>query len=171
MEKLVFEDYTSLVDRMFEVAEKGDTAYAICFLDDAVEVMRELLKHDETSIGGINIAQENYNGYAKEYYVSVDGNMIVDVEPAWHEANEYHKEGYYWFDAEKIFIVGEANSAIIKNVDKSKCYEIEFKLFDDNDDDLIEKILENSKVELDAKGVPVGISVDIIALIDAIFGE
>lgn len=170
MEKIVFEDYKSLVDRMMEVAEKGDTAYAVCFFDDAIEVMRELLKHDETTIGGIDIATEEYRGYSKEYYISVDGNMIVDVEPAWHEANEYNPEGYYWFDAEKIFIVGEANSSIIKNVDKNKCYEIEFKLFDE-DDDFIEKVLENAKIELDEKGVPVGISIDVMALIDAILGE
>lgn len=170
MEKIIFENHKSLVERMMGDAEKGDTAYAICFLDDAVEVMRELLKHDGTTVGGINITQEDYNGYSKEYCVSVDGDMIVDVEPAWHEANEYNPAGYYWFDAEKIYIVGEANSAIIKNVEKEKCYEIEFEKEMD-EEDFIEQILELAKIECDKDGVPMGIVIDIMAFIDACLGE
>lgn len=170
MEKITFKNHINLVERMMEDAEKGDVAYAVCFLDDAVEVMRELLKYDGTTVGGIEISQEDYNGYSKEYYVSIDGDMIVDVAPAWHEANEYNPAGYYWFDAEKIYIVGEANSAIIKNIEKEKCYEIEFEAETD-EEDFIEQILEIAKIKCDEDGVPVGITIDIMELIDMFFGE
>lgn len=170
MEKIVFESYASLAEHMMNVAEKGDTAYAVCFLDDAVEVMRELLKYDGTNIGGINIAQEDYNGYSKEYFISVDGDMLIDVEPAWQKANEYHEAGYLWFDAEKIFIVGDANSSILKCVDLDKCCEIEFDIPKD-EVDLVEEILEKARIELDSDGIPVGISIDIMSLIDIFCGE
>lgn len=139
MEKVIFKGYDEIVKQMFDVANDGGTAYAICFLDDAIGIIKKLLACDETTIGGIDIAQEEYNGYDKEYFVSIDGDYIVDVQPAWHESNEYHEAGYLWFDAEKVFVVGDANSSIIKCVDKNKCVEIEF---DFRNDDIFELVVD-----------------------------
>lgn len=169
MEKIIFENHEELAECMISVANHGDTAYAICFMDDASELLKELMRYDDVTIGGINISQEEYNGYSKEYYVSIDGNMIVDVEPAWHKANEYHDAGYLWFDADKVFIVGEANSAIIKNVDKDKCYEIGFET--PKDDDFIEKLFENAMIVTDENDNPIGLKLDLMALLNDLFGE
>lgn len=139
MKKVTFNRYEEIVEQMLDIASEGEVVYTICFLDDAIGIMRQLLSHDETTIGGINIAQEEYAGYDKEYFVSIDGDYIVDVEPAWHEDNEYHKAGYLGFDAEKVFVVGDANSAVIKCIDKDKCTEIEF---DFSDDDIFKLIVD-----------------------------
>jgi hypothetical protein len=103
MEKLILKSYDEIVERMLEVANEGGTAYTICFFDDAIEIIKKLLANEETAIGGLDIAQEEYKGYNKEYFISVDGDYIVDVEPAWND--ECKNPGYLWFDAEKVFVV------------------------------------------------------------------
>lgn len=129
-EKIKFNSYTELVDEMINVANDGCVAYAICFFDDAKNIVKELLSRDNTEIAGLNISEPSYCDYNKEYFISIDGDMLIDVEPGWHEKNEYHEAGYLWYDAEKVFIVGDANSAAIKDIDKEKCFEIEFDFCD-----------------------------------------
>lgn len=144
MNKIVFDSIEALAECMMTDANKGDTAYAVCFLDDASELLRELMRFTEVTIGGINITKEEYNGYSKEYFISLDGDMVLDIEPAWHESNEYHNAGYLWFDAEKVYIVGEASSTIIKDIDEDKCFEIGFEpLKDDCIGDFLMEILED----------------------------
>lgn len=138
MDKIVFNDYIGLAHKMIETAESGGTAYAVCFFDDAVGILKELMSIDEVTVGSISITDEEYDGYTKEYYVSIDGDYIVDVQPAWHDKNDYHDAGYYGFEAEDVFIDGDANSAILKVIDNATCYEIEFdfsgySIFDDID--------------------------------------
>ena len=171
MDKIVFNDYRSLACKMIETAESGDVAYAVCFFEDAVGLLKELMSLDEVSVGGIEIADQEYNGYAKEYYISIDGDYIVDVQPAWHDTNEYNDAGYYGFAAANVYIVGDANSAILKVIDEATCYEIEFDISDEGID-FIDKFLSNAKIVSNEDGEPIGIGVDIMSLIlDLLVGE
>lgn len=171
MDKIVFNDYASLVYKMLETADSGDVAYAVCFFEDAVGVLKELMSIDDVSVGGIEIAEKEYNGYSKEYYISIDSDFIVDVQPAWHDTNEYNEAGYLYYEAAKTYIVGDANSAIIKNVDKSTCYEIEFDLLNDKSD-FTDKFFDNASIVTDENGEPIGIGVDVMSLLlDLFLGE
>jgi hypothetical protein len=172
MEKIVFKDYETLADMMFDVAEAGDTAYAVCFFDDAAKLLKELMSFDETSVGGINIMDVDYNGYSKEYYISIDGDYIIDVQPAYSKELNNGKGAYLTYTAEKTFIVGEANSVIIKGIDDDKCYEIEFDT-DKHDDgcDVLDMIFDNAKIIEGADGEPIGIGIDVLALLSVLFGE
>lgn len=170
MEKLVFNDYGSLAYKMLETADSGETAYAVCFFDDAVGLLKELMSVDEVSVGGIEIHDIDYEGYDKEYYVSIDEDYIVDVEPAWHEANEYCGAGYLGFEAANAYIDGDANSAILKVIDEATCYEIAFDISDE-DVDFMEKLFDNAKIISDKDGEPVGIGIDVMSLICDLFGE
>lgn len=166
MKRIEFNTYEDLVDKMIEVAEMGGSVYAICFIDDANEIVKELLSRDETMIAGINMAPEEYNGYEKEYYISLDADMLVDVEPAWHDKNQYADAGYLWFDAEAVFIVGDANSKIIKDIDKTKCYEIDFNF--DEDDDCFDVIIDSARPVMNADGTLIGFEIDLDLLLDFI---
>lgn len=146
-EKIIFNSYTELVDRMMEVANDGGTAYTICFFEDAKAIIKELLSREGTQIASLNISEQSYCGYNKEYFISIDGDMLIDVEPAWHDKNEFHDAGYLWFDAEKVFVVGEANSAVIKCIDNEKWFEIEFD-FSDSDKEF-EDLIATAQLALD----------------------
>lgn len=166
MEKIVFNDYETLADIMLDAADNGDITYAVCFFDDAVKLLKELMAFDKTSVGGIEIADTEYNGYSKEYYVSLDGDYIIDVQPALNDNGTY-----FSFESEKVYIVGDANSAIIKNIDDDKCYEIEFDLDCDKYCDLLDTVFDNTKIVRDYNGNPVGIGVDVFSLLSALCGE
>ena len=94
MERLVFNDYKALAECMANAAEQGDTTYAVLFFEDAVGLMKELFRLHDVTVGGIDINQQDYDGYNKEYYISLDGEYQIDIEKAWHDTNEYCDEGY-----------------------------------------------------------------------------
>lgn len=167
MRKIVFSSYAELVDNMMDVANDGGTAYAICFFDDAKAVVKELLSREETEIAGINISEPNYCGYNKEYYISIDGDFLVDVEPAWHDKNEHNDAGYLWYDCEAVYVVGDANSASIKHIDKSKCFEIEFNL---DEDGSLDDLLSIAQVIHDEDGNVLGFAINLETLL-GILGE
>lgn len=163
-EKIIFNSYTELVDKMMEVANDGGTAYTICFFEDAKEIIKELLSREETEIAGMTISEPAYCGYNKEYFISVDGDMLIDVEPAWHDKNEFHEAGYLWYDAEKVFVVGEANSAVIQCIDKEKCFEIEFD-FSDVDEEF-EKLIAATQLVLGEKDEVIGFAIELDTLLN-----
>lgn len=172
MEKIVFNDYKTLAEIMYSIADAGDISYTVCFFDDAVKLLKELMSFDETSVGGIELSDEDYNGYSKEYYISLDDDFIIDVQPAYNKDLNNGKGAYYTFDAEKTFIVGDANSIIIKDMDKDTCYEIEFNTEDIEDSyDVLDMILDNAKLVKDADGNPIGIGIDVLALLSDLYGE
>lgn len=163
MDKIIFNGYAALVDKMLETADSGGVAYAVCFFKDAAGILKELMGIDGVSVGGIEIADEEYSGYAKEYYISVDGGYIVDVQPAWHDADGYNGAGYLYYEAERTYIVGDANSAIIKNMDRSTCYEIDFSLSDDKSD-FTDKFFHHTSVVTNGDGGLIGIDAGIMSL-------
>lgn len=128
MKKITITNYKELAQKMIDLSEVGETAYAVCFYDDAICIMKELMKNDNIDIASVVISPFEYNGYEKEYYISLDGNSVLDIEPAWHDDNEYHKAGYLWFDADVVYIDSNANSAILKCIDDSHCVETEFNI-------------------------------------------
>lgn len=166
MEKIIFNDYKTLADIMLKSADAGNTTYVVCFFENAVKLLKELMSFKETTIGGIEIAEENYRGYSKEYYISLGDDYIIDVQPAYDKNLKDGKGAYYMFEAEKVFIDGDANSAIIKNIDKNICYEIEFNTDETgNSYDILDMLLENTKIIKNSEEKLAGIGIDTIALL------
>jgi len=114
-------DYVGIASDMFNIASNGKTIYLFTYFDDAVAVMRELLQYNTILVGSIDIAPEKDNWYNKEYYISLDENMMLDVEPAYQERNEWHDAGYAGFIAD-IVIVGEKTSykKMLKDVNNNE---------------------------------------------------
>lgn len=118
MERLYFDTHKNLANYMYDKASHGCYTVAVLFHDDAMRLIRELLKNDEIHAESISIESEAYNGYDKEYYVSLADDKVACVEPA------YRWEKYLSTDADLTLIDENASSAIIKGIDPDKCLEL-----------------------------------------------
>ena len=121
--RLKIDNFYTLASIMHKNADGNKSIYALCNYEDAVELMRTLLLYRDVTVGSIKIAQFEYNGYGKEYFVELNGNTL-DVEPAWHEKNEYRDAGYLWYEPDLILVCGDVHSSLLKDQDPSICYEI-----------------------------------------------
>lgn len=131
--QVALDNFYSFASMMHKYASDGNDVYAILYYDDAIELMRTLLLYRDVSIGGLEIAQFDYNGYDKEYFVSLTG-MTLDIEPAWGDANEYHDAGYLWYEADLVFASGDVHSSLLKDQDPEMCYEVVWMDEDHNGD-------------------------------------
>ena len=104
MEILFFNDYTEIGEYMYEKANDGCNITATLFLEDTIGLMRDLMSYEDIEIGGIDVAQMEYNGYSKEYYVTLSEDLVLDVEPAWNV------KGYLSAEPDIMLIDGNASS-------------------------------------------------------------
>lgn len=124
MKKIVFNSCEAMAVNMIENACDGKITYTILFYDEAIEVMRHIISlSPDISFGGINITPVEYNGYDKEYFVVLSDDLTLDIEPAWHEKNQYHNAGYLGFDSDLIYIDSNANHDVLKDIELYKCYD------------------------------------------------
>lgn len=117
MEKVKVNSALEVAINMLEEASEGKYVYSVLFYEEAVAVMRVLLNDNDIDIFTVDICDPECNGYEKEYYLTLDPEMVLSCEPAWHEKNEYHDAGYLKFDADVIYIDGEAKSKILECCD------------------------------------------------------
>lgn len=109
-------------------------SYAVLFFDKAKELMRYLLTFEEVDIGLIDLSSDELD-YCDEYYVCVDSDFVLYVEPA------KNNDRYLGTGADVMYLDGEANSRIsLVNSDTKFQYEIVFldedeDEYDDEDDE------------------------------------
>lgn len=118
MSKKFFSNYKALSDYMHSKVLDGTSIVATLFLNDTISLMKELLTYDDVEIGSIDVAQEEYSGYLKEYYIILTRDMILDITPA-HNGNIYLE-----VDPDMMLIHGDASSSIIKTMRNDKWSEI-----------------------------------------------
>lgn len=169
MKKKVFEDYTDLSEYMYEKANDGINITATLFFEDATSLIKALLLNDDIVIGGINIAQEEYAGYSKEYYITLSDDLTLDVTPA------HNGKLYLNAEPDMMLIHGDASSSIIRDVDDDICREIYIGSEIDDEtaesefDEMLDLILDNAKVVKNNNKEPIGISIDIGSILKSIF--
>ena len=154
---------------MYEKAADGINITATLFFEDATSLIKALLLNDYIEIGGINIAQEEYTGYSKEYYITLSDDLTLDVTPA--------HNGKLYLNAEPdiMLIHGDASSSIIRDVDDDICREIYIGSETDDEtpesefDEMLDLILDNAKVVKNKNKEPIGISIDIDSILKSIF--
>lgn len=128
MDRLFFDDIAELGNFMYESAdEKSLTVSSVMFYDKAVELIRWLMTYDDITVGSINIENEDYNGYNKEFYVTLDSDLILDVTPAYKFKTEKTSAGYTDIDADLILYDGDANSRIAIQNECLNKFEIVFE--------------------------------------------
>ena len=99
-------NYKDISDSIITYSIGGNISYLFAGFEDSVGLIREILKDKNVTVGSIDISRYEYNFYDKEYYISLDYNMVLDVEPAYQTKNEWHNSGYSYFDA-NILIIGD----------------------------------------------------------------
>lgn len=152
MRRTLFDDYEELSDYMIDKAQDGFYTVAVLFYDDALGLLRELMRYDDVKTEVLDIEPKEYDGYDKEYYVSLADDMVVSVEPAYSDGR------YLSAEADITLIHGDASSAIIKNIPDDKCLEIYIGISDYMDcydleqgcDDKLDNIIS---FKLDAKSL------------------
>lgn len=180
MRRNFFEDYEELSDYMIDKAQDGLYTVAVLFYDDALGLLRELMRYDDVEVEALDIKPEEYDGYDKEYYVSLADDMVASVEPA------YVGGRYLNAEADLTLIDGGANSAIIKNLPENKCHEIYVGITedemegydfesdcnneDDNEDDALDDIFESAELMKDKNDNVIGIKIDAESLFKYLFG-
>lgn len=102
-----------LARNMIEKTEDFDIVYAVLFYNEAKKLLRELLAYDSVSVKTITLEDPWYDGYEKEYYVSLSGDSELRIEKAYHEANVYHDAKYYTIGDAYVYIDEDANSSIV----------------------------------------------------------
>lgn len=189
MEILYFNDYAEIGEYMYEKANIGFNITATLFLEDTIGLMRDLMSYENIEIGGIDVAQMEYNGYSKEYYVTLSEDLVLDIEPAWNT----RRNCYLYAEPDIMLIDGEANSAIIKDVPKDKCTEIYIgaqtkdnsdectfgetcnvkdnmaKTVREDKNDLFDVIFENATIIKDDEDEPIGISFKVQDILNYLF--
>ena len=171
MEVLYFKDYTEIGKYMYDKANDGCNITATLFLEDTLELMRDLLSYEDVEIGGIDVAQMEYHGYSKEYYITLSDDLTLDIEPAWHI------NGYLSAEPDIMLIDGNASSAIVKDIPIDNCIEIyigenpvdENDNNDDDDDELLDVIFDNAKI-ITENDKPIGISFNVTDILKYLFG-
>ena len=121
MDTISFLSHEDLAEYMGEKALEGKTVTAVLFYEDAKVLLKELACFEDTTIENVEIHEPVYKGYNKEFYVTINDNLCIWVEEAYHEVEETGFKGYYRFGGEDVIalIDSEANSLVIKAADES----------------------------------------------------
>lgn len=130
MRRMLFLDENILAQEMNDICEKSKQFVSFYgFYDRAARVAQSLIWLGNP-INFMEIGPEYYDGYDKEFIVTVDEDG-VSVEKAFYEDN-------YLLSAPDIaYIDNECSSKILRSIESDECIEIEFS--DDVDEDTDEK--------------------------------
>lgn len=128
MEILEFNDIAELGNFMYELAdEQNSVVSSVFFYDKATELIRWLMTYEDITIGSISIENEDYSGYDKEFYITLDSDLVLDVTPAYQYNSSKTSKGYKDIEADLILYDEDVNSRVAI---QSKClnkFEIDFK--------------------------------------------
>ena len=131
MEILKFTDIEDLYLFMCDMVDNDSkNITAVLFYDEALELMRYFLEDYDIEVGHIEIGTHDYNGYDREYYVSIGSDYTLDVCPAM--PNYDKKFGYVPVqEADIILYSGDAKQSIVKVNDCEESIQIEFDPYED----------------------------------------
>ncbi len=119
MKRLEFHDASSIAEHMIKTASDGLNVVAVLFFDDAATLMRELISCQDIDLGCIEIMMQEYNGYNREYYVSLSSDGIMSVERAW-DHNRYLDP-----EPDVMILDCKADIRIKEKIPENCCFEIE----------------------------------------------
>lgn len=182
MKRLVLGDISELAEYMVgKIAEEFNVT-ATLFYDDAVALTRELMSYDDIEVGCLEIMTPEYNGYNKEYYVTLSEDNVLAVEPAWKDGRYLNAE------PDLMLIDGDASHQIVADTPIGNCRELYIGIDEDDetdccgecccdcsscdkksDDDALDELLENTKLIYDDNKNVVGFSMNAEQLFKYLF--
>ena len=122
MDTINFSTHNDLAYYMIDKATDGKMVTAALFYEDAKELLKELAYYEETTIGNIELHEPIWNGYDKEFYVTLDDELCIWVEEAYHEVEETNFKGYFRLgcDDSIALIDGKASSLLVKAAEENE---------------------------------------------------
>lgn len=134
MERIIYEDLHALSSAMlYDALNFSDCVSAICHYDIATALLSELIQ-SEVSIGQINISDYEWNGYDKEYAVTIMDGYLYCNPIYGMKKDGYSKEGYLGTYADVAYVHQDCNSKLLKYLECDKVYEFTVDELDDIDD-------------------------------------
>lgn len=126
MKRFIIEDLYNIAEAMYNeiVDSHRNEVMFVGFYEDAISVIKELMMFDEVMPYSIEIEPEELDWYDKEYYVTLDNNLELWVQPAYHVDNEI----YYGSETDVLFIADDCNSAILRRIKAEEVIEVTYGL-------------------------------------------
>jgi hypothetical protein len=132
MKKFYIEDLYDVAEKMYDeiVENEKEEVMFVGYYDDAIEVIKCLMIFDDVMPHSLEIRDVEWEGYDKEYYVSLDENLELWVEPAIGKKGEY-----LMTVVDTMFMTGDCSSKILHKVDAYEVFEVVFFGEEDFEDD------------------------------------
>ena len=112
MDKRVhYNNCKELAEYMFKSAVNGKYVVAALFYEEAIELVKSLLQYDEVVASALELTPSDYDGYADEYYISMDDDLELCVEPA------MLTDRYLYTGADLLIAGCDVNAEILHNND------------------------------------------------------
>ena len=138
MEERYFDNYIDFGDYMYELAKKEEKeVMAVVTYDEAVEIIKWLVSHDDVQISSLEIHPSDWDGYDKEFYITITSDLVVYVEPVYikSDPDSYEYDKLLRSDTDIMFFSGDANCKIAKRCNYEKAYEFVIGESDDYEDE------------------------------------
>lgn len=131
MERLLVEDIANVAELMYDMVADGyDSICFVCKYEDATQLIKELLMtYDETHVHQVSIETIDWDGYDKEYIVTLDDDMNIWCEKAYQE--EYNR--YLFVIDECVLVADDCNSKILDSIDSDEVYEVGYDIDDEEE--------------------------------------
>lgn len=127
MKILDFEEIAEFGNLFYEIASKeGSVVTAVLFYDTAQELLKWLMQYEDVTIGHIDFCNGDY-GYTKEFYITLDTDLVLDIEPVYRDSK------YQVIDTDAMFFDGDANSRIA--IINDDCLQFELEIKEEHEDD------------------------------------
>lgn len=109
IQETTFHCIHELISDMVETVMTSEDEYAFVTVACNQDLAEDLIKTiSNTTINGFEFyfgfINFDTNDYEKEYYITINSDGELSCEKAWHEDNEYHKEGYLYTVGEVIYV-------------------------------------------------------------------
>jgi len=125
MKRFLIYDISDVTELMYREVQSGcsDVSF-IGLYDDAVKVIKELMFYDGVYPYQILIEPEEWDGYDKEYLVTLDSDLCVWCEKVCRE------HGYIEIETDCALIADDCSSVLLKKIfcDDEKMYEVSYDL-------------------------------------------
>ena len=135
MKKFVIDDLYEVAEAMYDeiVNNNRNEVMFVGFYDDAIMVIKELMMFEDVFPYSIEIEPEEMDWYDKEYYVTLDDNFELWVQPAYLIKED--GSVYYQSETDVLFIADDCNSAILNRIESEEVIEVTYELDEEDYED------------------------------------
>lgn len=126
-ERTKFFDVCAVIEKMFNKAMNGQSSTLVCFYDDVVTALQQLIADPNTVVKDVEIESPDCDGYDREYYISLDDEYELYICPGYGDKAHGYKENKYLFHiTDNLFIVDDASVEILDSIATNDTYIVEY---------------------------------------------